>query len=261
MKIAQARNGAPRELHLLPADDIEGARDALRDCDPARVGITGGGSPLLADLIDARALRVTEFGAWARGATTLLRAQGIDTEEPFVVVSVGTGCSAMRVDGKEVTRLGGTALGGGTLLGLGAALLGTRDFAEILALANHGDRRNVDLLVGDIAGGDAIELPNQLPAASFAQLASGRTRETAEAADLASAILGLVGENVGWICAGLARVAGVGRIAFGGSTLRNNATVSGLLRGVAMASGLDPVVLEDGEFTGAIGALELALEA
>ena len=36
------------------------------------------------------------------------------------------------VEPERATRVGGTALGGGTLLGLGSALVGTADFDELV---------------------------------------------------------------------------------------------------------------------------------
>ena len=60
--------------------------------------------------------------------------------------------------GRQVARVGGTALGGGTLRGLGRLLLGTDDHERLVALAATGDRRRVDLLVGDLyrPGGIAL---------------------------------------------------------------------------------------------------------
>ena len=69
---------------------------------------------------------------------------------------------------------------------------------------------------------------------------------------------GLVGENVGLICNGLALAARVERIVFGGTSLRNNPVLTDILAGLGAAFGRKVVFLSDGEFTGAVGALELA---
>ncbi|MFV1959295.1 MAG: FGGY family carbohydrate kinase, partial [Planctomycetota bacterium] len=47
---------------------------------------------------------------------------------------VGTGTSILRVEDGQATRLGGTALGGGTVLGLGVALTGCESYEELCAL-------------------------------------------------------------------------------------------------------------------------------
>jgi len=38
--------------------------------------------------------------------------------EPFLVVNIGTGCSILHVTDRNFKRVGGTACGGGTFLGL-----------------------------------------------------------------------------------------------------------------------------------------------
>ena len=50
-----------------------------------------------------------------------------------------------------------------------------------------------------------------------------RDPKSQDPSDLAGALIALVGENVGLICVGLAKAAGVERIVYGGTTLRNNA--------------------------------------
>ena len=69
--------------------------------------------------------------------------------------------------------------------------------------------------------------------------------------------MGLVGENVALICAGLAALTGARRLVFGGSTLRGNESLREVLQGILGALGRDLVFLEDGEFAGALGALLL----
>ncbi|MFQ5417547.1 MAG: hypothetical protein ACE5FL_10925, partial [Myxococcota bacterium] len=70
-------------------------------------------------------------------------------------------------------------------------------------------------------------------------------------------IMGLVGENVGLICGGLAARAGVDHIVYGGSTLRHNDALSDILRALAAACGCRATILKDGEFAGALGALAI----
>jgi type II pantothenate kinase len=265
--ISNARDeNSPPHLQIFPAEEFESCLEAIRAAGCSRVGLTGGGAPELAERLRARDdvsdedafLQVTEFEAWARGAGRLLREHGKTDEAPYLLVSLGTGCSAMRVSPEGTSRVGGTALGGGTILGLGAALLGTQNFSELIRLAARGDRSKIDLMVGDIAGGANIPLPRELNAASFAKLARADAPVKPEPQDLAQAILGMVGENVGMLCSGFAKIAGVGRIVFGGSTLRGNRHLAEMLGFMTLASGLEPVILPNGEFTGALGALEIA---
>jgi type II pantothenate kinase len=158
-------------------------------------------------------------------------------------------------DGLSTSRLGGTALGGGTVIGLGSALLGSRRFEEIAELAGRGDRRRVDLLVSDIYRSGEIPLASDLTAANFGRLGREGEEETPTREDLAHAIMGLVGENVALVCAGLAAAAQAPRIVFGGSTLRTNPALRAILEQITAAMGREPVFLREGEFAGALGSL------
>jgi type II pantothenate kinase len=165
----------------------------------------------------------------------------------------------MLIRDDEVIRVGGTALGGGTLFGLGAALTGSRSFDQVIELASGGDRRNVDLLVSDIYPSGELPLPGDLNAASFAKLANPDIADRTDPADLAHAVIGMVGENIGLICGSLAASVNVKRIVYGGSTLRNNSPLVDVLHVMATVGGQEAVFLKTPEYAGALGALSLAL--
>jgi type II pantothenate kinase len=223
---------------------------------------TGGGAAGLADrLAPARSVEVVdEFASWAAGEPLLAGRAGLTLQSPHLLVSLGTGTSILRMgpDG-AVARVGGTALGGGTLRGLGRLLLGTDDHDRLVALAATGDRRHVDLLVGDLYRPGGIALMPDLTAANF-----GKAHEP-RAADVAHALLGLVGENVallaGQIAVALATAVDGGTprwrpdVLYAGSTLRNNPLLVEILGNVTSLVGAQASFLPLGEFTGALGAL------
>jgi type II pantothenate kinase len=211
----------------IPTEAGEQVAREIESLEPERVGVTGGGASRLAERLALDGRPANEFEAWAVGAHAILHREGRPAPERFLLVSVGTGTSAMLVDETGAVRVGGTALGGGTLAGLATVLVGTADFDSLTRLAREGDRRHVDLLVDD----------------------------------LTRAILGLVGENVTLLCGGLAVGAGVAHILYGGGTLRGTPALTDILRAVAPAHACEATILRDGEFTGALGALELAATA
>ncbi|HPA52131.1 MAG TPA: hypothetical protein PLP50_11070 [Thermoanaerobaculia bacterium] len=226
---------------------------------------TGGGASALADrLAPERAVAIVdEFAAWGAGEKLLTRRAGLELHSPHLLVSLGTGTSILRMGARgSVARVGGTALGGGTLRGLGRLLLGTDDHERLVALAATGDRRRVDLLVGDLYRPGGIALMPDLTAANF-----GKAREP-RAADVAHALLGLVGENVallaGQIAVALATPPGGGAprrrpdVLYAGSTLRNNPLLVEILGNVTALVGARASFLPFGEFTGALGALAKA---
>lgn len=278
-KLAQLGAGPGARFELMAATDLAVVARHVQELAPRSVGLTGGGAAALAARLGSAARRVGEFDAWARGAAQLMAEAKLEAEERYLLVSVGTGTSVLLIDHGRAIRVGGTALGGGTLTGLGRALIGTASFEELCHLAERGDAARVNLLVSDIYGPDEIPLPGDLTAAAFGKLALSRAgagfetqraspsgaeaereAETAEArpADLAAGISCLVGENVALVCAGLAAAAQVRAVVFGGTTLRHNPKLVATLSEVTTAAGRKPCFLPHGEFTGAVGALELA---
>lgn len=243
----------------------------LRPC--ARVAVTGAGAARLASALapDLHVEAAVEFDAWGAGAALLAAAAGLELPPPYLLVSLGTGTSILRVDpAARATRIGGTAVGGGTLRGLGRLLVGTDEHERLVALAARGDRRRVDLLVGDLYGGGEIALVPDLTAANFGRVGRGASgAEAPGGADVAHAVFGLVGETVALLAGALAHGLGDGadrggsvpptrpHVLYAGSTLRGNEPLQAILRSVTALVGAEPHFLPHGELAGALGALAL----
>jgi type II pantothenate kinase len=241
------------ERQRFPSTDLAAVRDWLAERRPERVAATGGGAEALGDEVaGVPVARVEEFAAWARGAPLVAAAAGVELPAAYLLVSLGTGTSVLAVRDGGAERVGGSALGGGTLLGLGRLLVAARSFGEIAELAARGDRRRVDLLVGDVYPTGGIELAADLNAASFGKLAS-TSRE-----DLAHALMGLIGENVGIIATALSRAAAVDTIVYCGSTLDENRALEEAVTLATRLFGGDPLYLPGGAYCGAVGAAALA---
>jgi activator of 2-hydroxyglutaryl-CoA dehydratase len=132
--------------------------------------------------------RVSEISAIGRGGI------GLGGGAEALVVSLGTGTAMVSVRGKAMTHVTpGNGVGGGTLRGLGRALLGTDDVAELSRLAGLGDRTVLDITIGEVVGGSLGGLPAQGTASNFAKYAEGARRE-----DVAAALVNLVAEVVLW---------------------------------------------------------------
>jgi type II pantothenate kinase len=238
-----------RETARYSSSDLASAEAWLKARSPSRIAATGGGASALGrEWAGARVERIPEFTAWGRGAPLVAAEAGVELPQAYLLVSLGTGTSALAVRDGRAERVGGSALGGGTLLGLGRLLLAAESFHEIAELAARGDRRRVDLLVGDIYRSGDIELPADLNAASFGKL------ESTTPEDLAHALMGLIGENLGIICTGLARLAECETIVYCGSTLDENRALEQVLSFATLAFGGRPVYLPMGAFCGAFGA-------
>lgn len=243
----------PGETRLLPADDPGVACAQIAAWNPRTVAATGGGAErLAARMPDVPFELFPEFEAWARGVPAIAAIEGLDLPAGYLVVSLGTGTSVLWVRDGRCERVGGSALGGGSLLGLGKLLLDTDSFERIAELARGGDRRRVDLLVGDIYRGEETPLPRDLNAASFGKI------DSREPADLANALMGLLGENIALICGELARTRDLDAIVYCGSTLNGNPVLSQTLDLVSATMGRRALFPAAGAFGGAIGAAALA---
>ena len=256
-KLALPRRGGGVVTETAPAAQIEVIAARLRASGAARVGLTGAGAARLADVLEVSHRHFDESRSWAAGARALPDGDGGQGGEPFLLVSMGTGTSVIRVEADAERRVGGTALGGGTLLGLGGLLAGAGDFEALARLAERGDRSRVDLTIGDVYAGGALPLPAQATASAFGKLARTGDATPPRREDLAAALVGLVGENAGLLCTALAQSQGVDCIVFGGSALHGNPALGGLLRLVCLAFGIAPRFPNDGPYLGALGARAL----
>lgn len=74
---------------------------------------------------------------------------------PYLMVSCGSGVSILLVKGDDdYERVSGSAIGGATFYGLCRMLTGLETFEDIQLSGFSGNHENIDLLVGDIYGGD-----------------------------------------------------------------------------------------------------------
>lgn len=241
--------GARLETEHHAADDVGTVRRRVEALAPARVVATGGGAGGLGETMAGCPIEhVAEFDAWARGAPVVAAHEGVTLPERHLLVSLGTGTSILAVDGTLAARAGGTAVGGGTALGLAKLLLGIDRHDELIALAARGDRSRVDLLVSEVYRTAPAVVSRKLTASNFAKLESTRPE------DLAHAVLGLVGETVVLVSVGLARHAGTDTVVFCGTTLAENPPLRSIVEEIGVFFGIRPIFLERGGYCGAVGA-------
>src|SRR5262245_1922113 len=126
VKLAHAASTRPR-LQTFAAHALAEVVEFVGRCGAKVIGLTGGRASGLAPRLGGARV-VPEFDAWIAGARCVAELDGIELPETHLLVSVGTGVSAILVHGATGQRVGGTALGGGSLVGLGRLLLGTGDF-------------------------------------------------------------------------------------------------------------------------------------
>ncbi len=129
-----------------------------------------------------------------------------------LVVSMGTGTCVVSFSRGRAKHVGGTGVGGGTILGLSKRLVGVSDVGKLSKLASKGSLRKTNLTVGDAVGGSVGLVPASATASNFAKL------NVVAKADLALAVQNMVGEVVAVVAALAAKGSGQKKMVFVGKT-------------------------------------------
>ena len=222
-------------------------RIAISDID--RVFMTGvGASYIKRNLYGIDCIRVPEFTCIGRGGLYL---SGLDDA---LIVSMGTGTAIVHASKSGGMKyLGGTGVGGGTLVGLSKLMCGAESIDHIVEIASTGNLANVDLRIKDMTAKDALGgLPGDMTAANF-----GNVSEIAEKGDVALGILNMVYEAVAMVSVFAARQAGVKDIVLTGNLTRLDFCAEKFREINGMGYGVNFIIPEMSQFSTVIGcALE-----
>lgn len=157
--------------------------------DIEKVMITGVGSSYITKPIyGLNCIHTPEFNSIGLGGLYL------SSLDDAIIVSLGTGTALVHAQrGKAPVYLGGTGVGGGTLVGLSSKFLGLTKIESIDELAKAGNIENIDLRISDISKKD-MGLSSHMTAANF-----GKISDTATNGDLALGLINMVFETIGMI--------------------------------------------------------------
>jgi len=154
-----------------------------------KINITGAGASKITDnLFGIRTNRIDELKAIGIGGKYLSK------KDHIIISNIGTGTAIIEVNGDSITHIGGTGVGGGTIIGLSKELLKTSDFDTILKYASKGHLNNVDLNIGDIAETNIGFLNKEFTASNF-----GKMLDTATKEDIAIGIINLTYQVIGML--------------------------------------------------------------
>ena len=159
--------------------------------DIKKVMVTGvGASYLTKPLYGLPCEKVAEFTANGLGGLYL---SGL---ERALITSCGTGTSLVYAErGSEPKYLGGTGVGGGTLVGLSKRMLNMDNVNHISELAKNGTLGNIDLKIKDITNADILPgFGDIMTASNFGSVSDLATRE-----DIALGIINMVFETIGMV--------------------------------------------------------------
>lgn len=109
-----------------------------------------------------------------------------------LVVSMGTGTSLVLCNGyDDIRHIGGTAIGGGTIVGLAKKMINIGNMELVIEMASKGNLDNIDLTVGNITNDILPTLPPETTAANF-----GNVSDVATNNDIAKGIINLVVQSI-----------------------------------------------------------------
>ena len=218
---------------------------ALSDVD--KVMMTGGGSSFRSQPIYTLPCNnVSEFECIGLGGLYL---SGLDEA---IVVSMGTGTALIHSkkvgDATQIKYLGGTGVGGGTLLGLTQKLTGVGTVEHIEELCAQGDISKIDLRISDISKNRTYEnMKDNLTVSNFGKVSDIATNE-----DIALGVANMVAETIAMVAVFAARGCGVKDVVLTGN-LSTIAPIKKTFEGLDQF-GVNFIIPENAQFGTVIGA-------
>lgn len=218
---------------------------ALTDID--KVLMTGAGASFIdKPIYSLECNKVSEFKCVGLGGLYL---SGLDEA---VVVSMGTGTALIHAkkngNATETTYLGGTGVGGGTLLGLSRKLIGVDTIEHLEALCAEGNLDNIDLRIKDISKDPSFQIGGDITASNF-----GKVSDIASKNDIALGIANMVAETIAMLAVFAARNFKVKTVVLTGN-LTALKPITNVFEGLEESFGVKFVIPEMAQFATVIGA-------
>ena len=130
--------------------------------------------------------KVDEFQAIGLGGLEL------SGKKEGLIVSMGTGTAFVRAGKQGIVHIGGSGVGGGTVLGLCGKMCGASSFKTVEELAQTGNLAKVDLNIQDISAAQIPTLPPDTTASNF-----GKMEDGAVSADITLGVLNMTFQTIG----------------------------------------------------------------
>lgn len=222
------------------------------------LAVTGGRHRVLPDRLGAvPVMKINEVQAIGCGGQALLGLTGAERDAALMVASCGSGTALIKAQGDHYAHVSGSAVGGGTMLGLARLLLDTMDPVEIEGLAAAGDRNGADLSLADVITGPIGALPADATAVNFGRLGRRSFHGAVSREDLAAALVNLIAQTIALITINAARAHGCAHVVLTGHMM-DMSTFRAVVALVGQYYAAELRVVERPGYATAIGALLLA---
>ncbi len=211
--------------------------------DIQKINITGAGAlKIHKNIFNIPTKKIEEINAIGHGGKFL------SGKDDIVIANIGTGTAMVENIGGKISHLGGTAVGGGTLVGLAKLLLNTSDFKGIVELAEKGTLNSVDLLIGDIVEKNISFLNMEDTASNF-----GKILDTASKEDIALGLINMIYQVIGMIAVFAAQSRNKDIVVVTGNG-SHNLLGQNVLNKISEMYGIKYEFPQDAEYATAIGA-------
>ena len=260
-KLAYLNDEGQLMLDVFPSNQMELVRKWLENHpEVEEIGLTGGRTEQLREKLQTmkNIEYLVEFEATLKGVQYLMKQEGHEIEDA-IITNIGTGTSIHHMKGNSHDRVGGTGIGGGTLIGLSSIMTGVASFEEVTERAEQGQRENIDLLVKDIYQGMDTPIAGTLTASNFGKVGISKDKQY-PIEDILATTQGLVGEVITTLSIQLAEQYDAQHIVYIGSTLTNNPQLKKVIANYTILKKHTPIFLKDCGYSGAVGALLNSIE-
>ena len=215
-----------------------------------KIVLTGVGSSQVegGSIYDIPSCKVNEFEAIGHSGLIM---SGLDET---LVISMGTGTAFVHARNDVYEHIGGSGVGGGTLIGLATKMLGESDVTAVAELAKGGDVTKVDLGINEISNTDTTALPSYVTASNF-----GKIKNNVTNADIALGILNMVYQTAGMLAVFACRNTDIKTIVATGS-VATLPQAEELLGAVGDLCGVKFIIPKEAQYATAIGAASLRFD-
>ena len=141
-------------------------------------------------------------------------------------------------------------MGGGTLQGLSKYLISTENAKDIEELAEKGDRKELDFLIGDVVN-EVGSLNQDITASNFGK---AKNNENTSREDIAASLSNMIGEIIGTISYLNALLCNENKVYFLGRTSLNKVIKTAIEDRLKLAN-ISGVFKESREYGNVLGAL------
>ncbi|ETB59618.1 pantothenate kinase, variant [Plasmodium yoelii 17X] len=150
---------------------------------------------------------------------------------PFIIANIGSGISILKSDSyNSFSRISGTSIGGGTVIGLATLIFGKISFDDLVKLSYKGNG-NLDLkfkhLKNDVGDNECVKDNTLVSLFGLVNNILENNKENKDQTeqinqDIARSLILMVSYNIGYLVYLLAKIHSVKRIFFSGKYINNN---------------------------------------